>query len=192
MIRVLFIFISLILLSSCDEQNKVNTAYYNIDSLLDAQTDLLLSKNTLLKKIVVLDGKRDTAGITQPDSITLTNEFDLFRKIFRKRNFKIENGSDSRSNLTIRTFTGELSSSEKNVTPESVRLYFYNSPANLRKIEANYHEGNPMFSSSKHLTMEFENIYNKVTLVHYTIEGKQKMILSDSVNFFIQGDLKIN
>jgi hypothetical protein len=48
-----------------------------------------------------------------------------------------------------------------------------------------------MFNSSKRLTMAFESIYNKVTLVNYAISGKQKMLLGDSVSFDIRGDFKI-
>jgi hypothetical protein len=158
---------------------------------LDAQINLLLDSRAVVIKSVSLNEKSDTVTITQPDSTTLANELGLFRKIFNNRTFKTENGPDLKSNLTVRTYRVEIDSSREQSWDKSIRIFFYNTPANLRKIEVHYNEGNLMFNSSKRLTMAFESIYNKVTLVNYAISGKQKMLLGDSVSFDIRGDFKI-
>jgi hypothetical protein len=179
------------LLTSCNDRNKTDAAYYNIDSLLNTQINLLLDNDATVTKSVALNGNTDTVTITRLDSATLANELNHFRKIFSKRTFKIENAPDSKSNLTVRTYKPEIDPSKEQRANDYIRIFFFNSPANLRKIEVVYAEGNIMFSGSKRIRMEFENIYNKVSLINYSIEGKQKMILSDSVHFYIRGDFKI-
>jgi len=182
----------MLLLSSCDDRNKTTTlSYYNIDSLLDKQINLLSESRAAVIKSILLNGKRDTIVSTRIDSTTVANDFEIFRKIFSKETFKIQNASDLKSNLTVRTYLSEIDSSKEERRHKRVQIFFYNTPDNLRKIEISYSEGNLMFNSSKRLTMEFEDIYNKVTVINYSISGKQKMTLGDSVNFYIRSDFKI-
>ena len=178
---------------SCNQKKEVNAHYYNIDSLINAQISYLPPKKIILIKETTLNGKSDTAHLSSHDTLLWSNELDVFRqlRIINKPinidAYTIENKPDPKSNLTIRSFTVK-----RKLPVEYLKVYFQGSPSNLRKIEALYQEGNSLYRSSRLLKMEFENIYNKITLTNYSIAGNQKMFLGDSVKFSIKGNLKIN
>jgi len=95
---------------------------------------------------------------------------------------------DSKSNLSVRQFSAK----EKTLQVEVLRVYYKGSLANLKKIEASYRKKNYLYENLQQLVLEFNKIYNKNTLTSYSIEGTQKMILTDSVKFSINGSITIN
>ncbi|HEY8937779.1 MAG TPA: hypothetical protein VIM65_21275 [Cyclobacteriaceae bacterium] len=170
------------------------TRYFNIDSVVGNQVAYLPKVKSVLTKQVLFNGKEDSAVIAPKDSVAWATELDVFRQLdvinkpINKGLYSVVDERDTKSNLMIRSFT----STNEELAVQILKIYYHNSIANLRKIEGLYLEKNYLYTSTINLSMEFDNLYNKITLTNYTIEGSQKMFLGDSVNFTIAGRVKIN
>ncbi len=66
-----------------------------------------------------------------------------------------------------------------------LQFYYFNQFKNLKKIEAIYRQQNLLYASTRHLSMEFEEVEGKPVLIAYRIEGAQKMFLGDSVKYSV-------
>lgn len=190
--RLLFgLLFSSILLSSCQNNTLESKNYF--DSLVTNTTDYLVENKALLNKHTSIGKKQDTVRF-RPDSIGWSNELDVFRQLnafqlpaYRDK-YQIRDGiKDSQSNLLIREFKSTT------VIPiPFARFYYYQKIENLKRLEAEYHETNTLYTSKRHLIMEFEERNNKAVLTRYSIDGVQQMILSDSVTYAITGGVSFN
>jgi hypothetical protein len=193
-LKLLAIIVSSILLfSSCDKQTRTTIKYYNIDSLLKQQVFYLSATQAKLIKEVRLADKIDTTITSLSDSSLWLTELDAFTQLADMNKpinsgvYKVEDQlQDTGSNLTIKSFTG---SNELKV--EYLKLYYQDSVSKIRKIEALVQDENPLYKHTRKLTMEFQIINNKPILTNYTIQGLQKMFLSDAVDFSIIGTIQI-
>jgi hypothetical protein len=184
---------SILLFSSCDKQTRTTIKYYNIDSLLKQQVFYLSATQAKLIKEVRLADKIDTTITSLSDSSLWLTELDAFTQLADMNKpinsgvYKVEDQlQDTGSNLTIKSFTG---SNELKV--EYLKLYYQDSVSKIRKIEALVQDENPLYKHTRKLTMEFQIINNKPILTNYTIQGLQKMFLSDAVDFSIIGTIQI-
>ena len=191
--KFLLFSLSGILFSACLQKPVKESRYFNIDSVVTNQVMYLPKIKSILIKQALLNGKDDSTMITPKDSVAWATELDVFRQLeminkpINRGLYSIVDEKDTKSNLMIRSFT----STKKELAVQFLKIYYHNSTANLRKIEGLYLEKNYLYSSAINLSMEFDNLYNKITLTNYTIKGKQKMFLGDSVNFTISGKVKI-
>ena len=169
---------------SCQKNTRKAATFF--DSLAVASTQLLVKQKASLRKEVYIGNKRDTIQL-RPDSAYWANDLDVFKQlaVFQKPayrdSYKMEDGlQDEQSNLTIRQFKAIKP------TPISVvRFYYYHDFNQLKKIEADYQEDNALYSTTRHLIMEFDEIAGKPALSYYSMDGFQKMILSDSTLYSV-------
>ena len=195
MLRAFQFFLLLLLfvtMASCDRQ-QAKENLYPIDSLLYQQIKFLQNSNAMLTKEADLKGVADSTSYSPKDSTAWAEELDVFLQLSainkpgNKRSYIIDNELyDPGSNLTVKalTTTGDL-------PVKSMRVFFDKSATEPRKIEAIYSEHNVLYSSSRNLLLEFQQINNKNVLTSYSIDGVQKMVLSDSVRFSVDGKIKM-
>ena len=187
-VSALLTLLVLTLLVSCQRNSQQVDSYF--DSLVVAQVVHLSNVKASLVKKATLDGKEDHSTFT-PDSTTWENELDIFRQlsVFERpayrQAYRIEDGiKDATSNLIIRRYQA----TQKIPVPE-LRFYYFNQLRNLKKIEATYRQQNLLYVTTRHLTMEFDEVNGKALLISYRIDGAQKMFLGDSVKFSIRSEI---
>jgi hypothetical protein len=171
------------------QQNKPKSRDY-FDSLVNSNIYYLVKHKASLNKATLVNKKNDTLTFI-PDSSSWSQELDVFRQlnVFEKpayRNaYSIANGlKDSQSNLSIQEYK-----SSGNVPIPLLRFYYYQQLKNLKRIEARYYETNTLYSGTRHLIMDFQEKGGKPILFHYSINGLQRLILSDSVTYSIQATI---
>jgi hypothetical protein len=186
--RVLFSLLVATLLVSCQQNSQQADSYF--DSLVMAQVAHLSKAKASVTKKAALDGKEDQSTFV-PDSSTWEYELGIFRQLsaFERpayRNaYRVEDGiKDGTSNLIIRRYQA----TEKNPVTE-LRFYYFNEFKDLKKIEAIYRQQNWLYATTRHLSMEFEDVEGEPVLTGYRIEGAQKMVLGDSVRFSIRSEI---
>jgi hypothetical protein len=187
-VGILYSLLILTLFVSCQKNSAQADSYF--DSLVVAQVAHLSNVKASLMKKATLDGKVDQSTFT-PDSTTWENELGIFRQLSAferpayRQAYRVEDGiKDVTSNLIIRRYQAP-----QQIPVPELRFYYLNQFRNLKKIEAIYRQQNLLYVTTRHLSMEFEEIAGKPILIVYRIEGAQKMFLGDSVKFSIQSEI---
>ena len=172
---------------SCREQQPVTGAYYNIDSLLDKQIGLLLKRKAALEKTAIVGTDDSRITFVPADSLAWAEELDIFRNL-NSINKPVNRGlyldsvyKDRNSNLTIRSFTA--TSPELQI--EQLEIFYLNNPEDIRRIEAVFHEENVMFETKRLLRMEFRKKGQDSFVSAYNVNGGQKMLLGDTVQYSV-------
>lgn len=176
-------------LSSCENKRRGTKYYYAIDSILNEQTKFLANSKAKLTKEAFIDSKKETKSYIPVSDTAWTYELDVFAElndINKPANvgkYRIEQGvKDANSNLLMYT----IESTEK-LPVVFLKVYYLYNLSNIRRIEGLYQEESSLLKSSRQLSMEFQNINNKIVLTSYSITGGQKMLLGDSVQFSVNG-----
>jgi hypothetical protein len=73
----------------------------------------------------------------------------------------------------------------------SLKIYYHNTPDQIKKIEAVFQQKSWLYKSSRHLTLEFREAQQQPVLTAYSIRGGQKMFLADTVTFAVRGNITI-
>ncbi len=183
-----FLVLSGIVCLSCQKNTGKADTFF--DSLAVASTQLLVKQKASIRKEVHIGNRQDTVQL-QPDSTYWANDLDVFKQLaaFQKPayrdSYKMEDGlQDERSNLTVRQF--------KAIKPTPipvVRFYYHHHFNQLKKIEAEYQEENALYSTTRHLMMEFDEVEGKPALSYYSMDGFQKMILSDTTYYAVHSSI---
>jgi len=188
--KVFFSVACVVLLFSCDRQNlKYDKPYFNFDSLVNNQVQQIASAKARVIKKTFLNGKNDST-ILLPDTTHWKHELDAFQQLdvinkpLFKGNYQAINQEDDHSNLLVRSFTTKM----KSPVPE-VKFFYQDGYMKLKRIESVFNESNVLYSTSRKLTLEFEEQQGMAMISKYRVQGFQKMILSDSVKFSIEGKL---
>ncbi|UII22463.1 hypothetical protein [Fulvivirga ligni] len=179
----------ILLLAACTKPEKDVSYYYNIDSLLSTQKALLLSKGAVIKKSAMLSGDTAQAEI-HPDSALWDKEFKIFDNININKPtlqgmYDEKVYADSNSNLQVKSYTANNDDAQV----KSLKIYYLNNLNNIRKVEAEYVEDNPIYHSQRNLEFVFDDIRKEPVLREYEIYGTQKMIFKDSVNMHIKSSI---
>jgi hypothetical protein len=190
----LFVFLVVINgLFSCDQKTE-SAHFYPIDSLVTGQIRNLTKIKAKLNKQALLDQKMDTIIYTPKDTLEWAEELDIFRELavinkpVNKGRYVVKAASyDPGSNLAVKAFT-----TTENLPVKAMRIFYDASIDKPRKIEAEYSESNSLYSTSRTLSMEFQQIDNRTILTSYSVYGGQKMILSDSVSFSIRAKIQVD
>jgi hypothetical protein len=178
-----------VLIVSCKQSEAVyDKPYFDFDSLINKQHAALLLAKATLTKTVTLDAAKEEQTF-EADSIVLSKELDVFRQldVINKPGFKneykvLDGEKDTRSNLTIRRYEA------LKPTPVPFVTFYYQQDFNrLYKIESVYKEDNTLYRTERKLLLEFDDTSGKPLLVRYKLTGVQKMILSDSIAFSVDG-----
>jgi hypothetical protein len=179
-------------LVSCSDGKKTK-ALYPVDSLLQAQAKYLSGRKVHLKKLVLLGGKEEEISLAPKDIIAWRNELEIFtaldviNKPINRSYYSIEDLSDSRSNLKVKAFI-----TTEDLPVRYIKIYYYESPNKLRRLEAQFKESNSLYTSLRDLTMDFQQFGDTIVLTSYNIVGGQKMLLDDTVQYRITGSLALN
>jgi hypothetical protein len=182
---------------ACRHVESTGERYYNLDSLLQAQTQLLISTKASLTKNAYLGERKETKKFS-PDSLGWIDEFGtlselaLINKSIYRGMYSVRDEQDSKSNLRILSYAIKDQKEESKIPVRNVRIYYLGSLDRIKRIEGTYNEENELYSGSHILSIELQDVYNKTMITSYSIVGHQKMILADSVDFTIEGRIGIN
>jgi len=185
---LLLIFVVLTLSACMNDTSRLGTTYFSMDSLVNAQIEYFANKEVLLNKSATINGIEES-NVLKPDSLVWASELEIFRKAditkaAYSNAFDISIIPDTESNLKILQYT-----SKSEMPVKSLKIYFLHEVSDIRKISAVIKEDTRVFTNDKVVNMNFEKVAGISVLKSYNIEGKQKMLLSDSTLYSIRGSI---
>jgi hypothetical protein len=190
-VTVIFLFV--FLLASCSSERTREIGLYNIDSLVTAQAERLLSHKAVLTKTARLDDSEKISEVTPKDSIEWENELAIFSELnainkpSNKGAYNVEVYKDAETELEVKSF-----STKEELPVKFLKIFYKQSPDSIQRIEAKYNESNSLYSSGRFLTMEFTQAAGNPLLHSYSISGGQKMVLDDSVRYDVKVIVSFN
>jgi hypothetical protein len=184
----------LLLLLGCSPPPEKTSKYFSFDDILRQQAGKLSAGKAIVSKRAALDRiTEDAARYTPKDSVEWIKELDIFRtldvinKPVNINAYQVEDGlKDVNSNLKIK-----LISTKENLPVRYIKIFYQDKPENIRIIESKYTQSNFMFHSERILTLEFQDVHSTFLLTRYSVKGKQKMFLRDSISFSIQASVSL-
>jgi hypothetical protein len=183
----------ILLLMACENPSESVNKLYAFDSLLQSQALHLAHAKAVLKKEVEMGGHRQQSIAQPKDSIAWSNELGIFNQLsainkpVNRSSYTVTQQQDSLSNLFMKVIR-----TNKNLPLKEVKLYYLNTPVNLRKVEGRLNERNSLYKSARVLTVFFNEVDNKIMLTSYSIQGGQHMIFGDTVQFDIRASVTIH
>jgi len=179
-------------LSCAPKETKPESNLFNFDSLISGQVKLLVENRAVLQKEVQMQDKKEHVTMEALDSQRWMNELEIFQQLsqinkpINSASYVVTESSDSQSNLKVRSFH-----SNDKVAFQDIKIYYLETPSHIRKIESIVNQQNPIYKSAKMLTLNFNEVYSKLMLTSYSIEGGQHMVLGDTVQFKILGAITV-
>ena len=165
--------------------------YFDFDSLTSIQVVRLIEARSSVTKTTTLNAATEEVTFV-PDSAGWVKELEVFRQldVFNKPGFKgmykiTEGEKDNQSNLLIRRYESTLA----HAPVTSVVFYYQQEFTRLYKVEAAMREENPLFTTSRVLELEFDEISGHHLLSQYKLTGVQKMVFGDSLHLSIAGSI---
>lgn len=175
------------MMASCSlKEGEYQKAYLDMDSLVTAQVQQLASASLKVEKKARISNEEATTttplnGLAWEKELEIFRQLDAINKPTFRNAYRVEELKDSRSNLSIRSYTATQPASIP-----VIRFFYLGRFANLKKIEARVEETNALFNSVRNLTLEFEEVDQQPRVAAYGIFGFQKMLLADTVKFSIE------
>lgn len=188
--KVIIILIIAITAGGCEntaQKSRRFSAYYDIDSLINSQLDLLSGMAVRVNKGAELNSRRDSSSY-MTDSLRLAQELNAFRKanINKPANeglYTIENSSQD----SFRRVAYFPADKDQDLEVQYVYLHFKDD--RLMKIEAHVVEDHWLYDSDRVLTLTMSDKNEPAFINFYQIKGSQKMIFRERANFVVEGSI---
>lgn len=184
---VLLVFLALVWAACTKSQHRAE-GYF--DSLINAQTSRLIIARPRVVKVSSLKGKQDEKSFL-PDSLTLNADLAIFRVLntvdrFEKVSYKVDDRlRDEHSNLLVKAYTA----TDNDIPVKQVRIYYFQSLKNIKHIVAECTERKALYSLSRHLEMDFDDMNGAPMMTAYRVTGTEKVILGDSLKFSVDSKI---
>lgn len=164
--------------------------YFDVPLLVEQQLQWLDSLNPPVALRASIGGQTQTQTIRK-DSSAWAETFDLFRQA--DINQPVLQGeyeeTDRITQDSLRVRTYRAKQGEEAEIPY-LRVFYRDSLANVHRIETMFQEDNVLYSTSRKMWMTFASYGGRPRVTAFETQGKQKMLLRDSVTYSARGELQ--
>ena len=181
--------VTLVACRNGESRNRV-TMYFNVDSLVTAQSMLLRGQSATLTKVEMINGVEEKSEINAKDSIDWETELEMFRQLDLNRPSFVNqyDVSEGGSGDVRETFTAYQRKEREPVV--WLRIY-YDSTDRIATIEGEYLEENALYYNERRLRLTLDQAKSQPVLHSYSIVGKQRMLFSDTVRYRVEASINI-
>ncbi|MGB3779692.1 MAG: hypothetical protein WA960_15125 [Tunicatimonas sp.] len=186
--------LALLCLIACTPQSPVSELgkkpYFDVPSLVQQQLQWLDSLNPPVTLRASISGETQTQTLRK-DSTAWAETFDLFRQADINQpvlqGAYEETDSVTQDSLRVRTYRAKRASTAE---IPYLRVFYRDSLANVYRIETMFQEDNVLYSTSRKMWMTFAQRQGRPRIIAFETQGKQKMMLRDSVTYSARGELQ--
>lgn len=185
--------LSVALIAGCTSQSPVEELgkkpYFDVPSLVHQQLQWLDSLNPPVTLRATIGGETQTQTMRK-DSAAWAEAFDLFQQAdinqpVLQGEYE-ETDSTTQDSLHVRTYRAKQA---RTAEIPYLRVFYRDSLANVYRIETAFQEDNLLYSTTRRLWMTFTSRQGKPYVTAFETQGRQKMMLRDSVTYAIHGEL---
>lgn len=189
--NIIIILIIAVAANACEnteEKSRRFSAYYDIDSLINSQLGIFSGMGVRISKGAELNSSMDTASY-YTDSLQLAQELNAFRKanINKPANEGLYTKNVYSQDPLHRIIKYVPVDENDDLEVEYVHLHFKKDQ--LIKMEAHVIENHWLYDSDRILTLIMDNDKEPALINYYKIQGSQKMIFRDRVDFIVEGSI---
>ncbi len=176
------------LVTGCADLEPVEVeAYYDVDSLVNAQYEALKLSSYPIQKNSMVNGKTDSSYLEPGDSTRWLYELSVFKKAgINKPELRGAYTVEHEETTNGRSITYTPKEPEKRVV-RYLKVEFDRD--DLRSVQARIRESNPVYGSDRELAMYFQERGDKTMLHRYEVTGSQKMVLKDTVKLRVTSEI---
>ena len=183
------LFLALMFCYGCQGSEPASDAriikYFDLTSLIENQIKWLDSLNPKVKKLVVIDGQNEE----QIDTVNWDTELVFFKQSDLNRPYLLDAYSSNEVNdrSVKKTIYQPLDSTDLGI----IRLEIHSDSGSgqVKKVKSVYEERNLLYNNWRKVTMEFFLIDGMARPANYKLEGRQKVIFKDKVDYLIVGEI---
>ena len=181
--KIFLTFVLVFLIACSPQSGREVSPLLNVDSLLTAQVNALTEFNATLNKVVSYNGKQDSTIFTPNKSewageLEFLRELDIVNKPVYRDRYAVTTTKDAKSNLTVRGIAAQ-----GDVPLRSLNLFYYKTPANLKRVEAGFHLTKVLYTQGQEIRIELREIGGKAVITGWSLYGTQKVILIDTSRY---------
>lgn len=185
--------LALLVIAACTPQSPMSDLgkkpYFDVPTLVQQQLQWLDSLNPPVTLRANIDGQTQTETMRK-DSSAWAEAFDLFRQADINQpvlqGAYEETDSVTQDSLHVRTYRAKQA---RTAEIPYLRVFYRDSLANVQRIETMFQEDNLLYSTSRKMWMTFAPRQGKPRVTAFETQGKQKMMLRDSVTYSVRGEL---
>lgn len=175
---------------AAEQESARNTpAYYDLEGFLNRQIQYLQTTKPLVTKTVT-----DGQGVAETQKVREINwerELELFKEVDLNRPairdyFTLTRQTDPATGYTTETYV-KKPGSYTNVDFLEVEL---DPNRQLRRMRAATQQDNPLLYTQRHLQLSVAPGPDQPRITSYRVQGVQKLILSDSVRYAIDAEVR--
>lgn len=182
----------LLLCFACNPEEKVNlqkNEYFDLKGLIAEQINLLDSLNPTIQKEAIINGEAEVKTL-QFDSAAWARELDLFiqadiNKPNLRGSFEVNEENIPEQDTNVKIYAAK---DQKAIGIEYLKVT--RQEGNLTRIETLYTETNALYNTFRKLELFFDTAGNGSRLSAYRVEGRQKMVLKDTVFYTISAEIQ--
>ena len=159
-------------------QEKLST-YYNVDSLITAQVDLLTRNGLVPFKVAEVNHQQERDTL-MGDSASWAGELTAFR-ILDLNKSNLLNAYEVNSSQTGFTYQLKPSELQQGVLKLTIDQFSNGDPVTM---VGEFEETNNLYSSERKYTLHLDG---KGFIQYYRIDGRQKVAFGDWVEYYVEG-----
>ena len=178
-----------LVLAGCQPQQQVvvtDKPYFDLVGLLDEQLAMFGQEHPQLNKSTQLDGESEQYSTTL-DSSGWEEEMAFFMAADLNKPILLDAYEESVEETGDAAVTVYTPKQKKHNGVQRMEIHFADGA--LEKVVIETLDKNALFTTDRHLELNFEWKGETMRLTDYVVSGTQKMIMKDSLPYRIQGTL---
>ncbi|MEQ9439685.1 MAG: hypothetical protein RIG62_11585 [Cyclobacteriaceae bacterium] len=165
--------------------------YFDMPSLVQQQLLRLDSLHPSVEIIARIGDREETEQVKKDSSewaetLQLFSDANINRPVLQG-SYLVLDSTDQQHGWKVRMYRAKQ---PQEVEIPYLTVYYQDSLLDVRRIETKFHEENLLYNTSRQLEMQFKPSASGPQLVGYRSEGRQKMVLQDSVHYLLEATLQ--
>ncbi len=184
-----------VILTACNYTAEVSgelneEPYFDLPNLVQQQLAQINSLQPSVE-IVARIGDQQESQTVKKDSADWAETLKLFSDVNINRpvlqgSYSVKDSSDQQHGWQAKVYRAKQP--DKVEVPYLI-VYYQGTLEKVQRIETEFREKNPLYRTSRQLTMQLEPVETGSRLVSYQSSGSQKMIFRDRVDYFLKARL---